>query len=657
MGTVSTRMRRPVPPSRAAVRRTADHDLDDEQSTQHHRRPTAPLSLTGAIVQAKLAVGPAADPYEREADAVADGVVQTLSGRSDASAVNTTETAARQARVQRSATIGSAGGAVDSDTDRAIQSSRGGGSGLPADARSKMEHAFGADFSAIRVHQGSQAADLSDRIQAKAFTVGRDVYFRDGLPDVNTASGQHLLAHELTHTIQQGGVAQRRDGNSAPEVQRRADTTVQRLMPTKKFVENAVGPAVDDKKTLFGGLKEKSKLYKPILARLEAVDGWLRRTKFAHDDPAAADKQLATYNYFLDDLEKALLAFITHKGKQRRPSRDIKKKLAYMQSLLGQIGRERVVAAESSRNYQRGIDVGATWMGVVMNSSSGDQLAAPAAVDLRHATEGDSFGGGINQVTQYTKNGVTSGFKEEQGAPKRVDEMTDEEQMTEGATSYAFEDFEMPFDRDPQMAKRDVAMARLDQLLRGGVIARAELAYKGVKTGSIMDWSTGRKAADVKGEVEVDDPELQRLMSRMQMIDIIAMQADRHAGNFVLHVEGGRVVGLTGIDNDLSFGKRTAIDKGRQEFNPLQKYVDKDMAERILRLDPNDLRWALGALLSPGEITAALKRLELLKEKLKEVQSAGGFLKPNEWTAEVARGMLEENSIGYYAKAHAHLGG
>ncbi|BAN01347.1 eCIS core domain-containing protein [Ilumatobacter coccineus] len=655
MGTMSTRMRRPAPSKTAPQR---ERRSDDTEQQDLPRRPTAPLGLTGAIAQAKLAVGPASDPFEREADAVADSVVRRLSGGSSAAttAPDAVDHPARPTRVQRSATIGAAGGTVDNDTDRAIQSSRGGGSALPVEARAKMEHAFGADFGQIRVHQGARAAELSDRIQAKAFTVGRDVYFRDGMPDVGTASGQHLLAHELTHTIQQGSVSQRRDTDGAADVRRTADTTVQRLMPTKKWVENAVGPAIDDKKTLFGGLKEKSKLYKPILARLQAVDNWLRRTKFAHDDPAAADKQLATYNFFLDDLEKALLAFITHKGKQRRPSHDIKKKLAYMQSLLGQIGRERVVAAESSRSYQRGIDMGATWMGVVMNASSGAELAAPAAVDLRHATEGDSFGGGINQVTQYTKSGVMSGFKEQQGAPKRSSEMTEIEQMTEGATTYAFEDFDMPFDRDPEMAKRDVAMARLDQLLRGGVIARAELAFKGVKSGSIMDWSTGKKAADVKGQVQADDPELQRLMSRMQMIDIIAMQADRHAGNFMLHVESGRVVGLTGIDNDLSFGKRTAIDKGRQEFNPLQKYVDKDMAERILRLDPNDLRWALGALLSPGEITAALKRLELLKVKLKEVQSAGGFLNPNEWTAEVARGMLEENSIGYYAKAHAHLG-
>ncbi len=67
------------------------------------------------------------------------------------------------------------------------------------------EPAFGTDFGAVRLHDGAAASDLNDRIQAKAFTTGNDISFRDGLPDTSTSDGQHLLAHELTHTIQQRG--------------------------------------------------------------------------------------------------------------------------------------------------------------------------------------------------------------------------------------------------------------------------------------------------------------------------------------------------------------------------------------------------------------------------------------------------------------------
>lgn len=66
-----------------------------------------------------------------------------------------------------------------------------------------MELAFGADFGAVRVHAGPEASELNQRIQATAFTTGNDIYFRDGMPDTSSSSGQELLAHELTHTIQQ----------------------------------------------------------------------------------------------------------------------------------------------------------------------------------------------------------------------------------------------------------------------------------------------------------------------------------------------------------------------------------------------------------------------------------------------------------------------
>jgi hypothetical protein len=190
------------------------------------------FELSAAIAQAKLCVGPAVDPYEREADAVADSVVKSIRSGGAASsgrAARRTEPAAQRIR-RRAGSIGAAGGEVDGDTDRAIQSSRGGGAALPGDARSQMETAFGADFSGVRVHEGAQAADLSNRIQARAFTVGSDVYFRDGMPDTDSASGQHLLAHELTHTIQQGGASTfggpQRVMSAGSVVQRRHEGTI-----------------------------------------------------------------------------------------------------------------------------------------------------------------------------------------------------------------------------------------------------------------------------------------------------------------------------------------------------------------------------------------------------------------------------------------------
>jgi hypothetical protein len=72
--------------------------------------------------------------------------------------------------------------------------------------RSKMEGAFGADFSGVRVHTGAEAATLSESLQARAFTTGNDVFFGKG---ADPSSSPELLAHELTHVVQQGDGAQR----------------------------------------------------------------------------------------------------------------------------------------------------------------------------------------------------------------------------------------------------------------------------------------------------------------------------------------------------------------------------------------------------------------------------------------------------------------
>lgn len=88
--------------------------------------------------------------------------------------------------------------------ESSLQSSKGKGSSLPDNARSSLENRFGADFSGVRVHTDSNAVQMNREINAQAFTHGNDIYFNAGKYNPHTSSGGHLLAHELTHTIQQG---------------------------------------------------------------------------------------------------------------------------------------------------------------------------------------------------------------------------------------------------------------------------------------------------------------------------------------------------------------------------------------------------------------------------------------------------------------------
>lgn len=92
---------------------------------------------------------------------------------------------------------------VTSDLEDHIQSMRGGGQPLPASTRAFFEPRFGYDFSGIRVHTDSQAGDVAQRLNAQAFTLRQDVFFGAGRYQPDTSQGRWLLAHELTHTIQQ----------------------------------------------------------------------------------------------------------------------------------------------------------------------------------------------------------------------------------------------------------------------------------------------------------------------------------------------------------------------------------------------------------------------------------------------------------------------
>jgi hypothetical protein len=94
----------------------------------------------------------------------------------------------------------------------------GGGRPLPDAVRSKMETAFGADFSAVRVHVGPQA----ERIGALAFTTGTDIYFAPGRYQPDSTHGQQLLGHELAHVVQQRQGRVRSSGSGIAVVQDRA---------------------------------------------------------------------------------------------------------------------------------------------------------------------------------------------------------------------------------------------------------------------------------------------------------------------------------------------------------------------------------------------------------------------------------------------------
>ncbi len=114
-----------------------------------------------------------------------------------------------------------------------LSQTKGGGSTLAECTRTPMEDAFGTGFSGVKVHTGSHAVQMNKELHAQAFTHGSDIYFNEGKYSPASNEGRHLLAHELTHVIQQGGSDHSDAGNNPGQISKKssvnADGFIQRL--------------------------------------------------------------------------------------------------------------------------------------------------------------------------------------------------------------------------------------------------------------------------------------------------------------------------------------------------------------------------------------------------------------------------------------------
>jgi len=178
--------------------------------------------LHGPRLQPKLTVGPPGDAYEREADRVADAVMRMPEpeGRVQRACAECEEEMQRQPAtekeeededktLQAKETPGQIP-EVTPDLESRIAALRGGGEPLPSSERAFFEPRFGQEFGDVRIHSGPEAADLAQRVQARAFTLGDSIVFGAGQYAPGDGAGRQLLAHELTHVVQQGREQARR---------------------------------------------------------------------------------------------------------------------------------------------------------------------------------------------------------------------------------------------------------------------------------------------------------------------------------------------------------------------------------------------------------------------------------------------------------------
>jgi len=225
--------------------------LNLQHKTSHETEPTGVspvvhemLSFPGAV-QTKLTINEPGDQYEQEADRVADQVVRSQETEEDSETdsrlqpqtpsiqpypTENRSTLHRQTKdleaedekeklikqredeeetIQMKSFSGRSP-MVNSTLPAQLAATQGGGRSLPQATLSFMESRFAHDFSSVQIHTDSQAAAISRQLNAKAFTHGQHVYFGSGQYQPDTSAGQLLLAHELTHVVQQTGGSKHR---------------------------------------------------------------------------------------------------------------------------------------------------------------------------------------------------------------------------------------------------------------------------------------------------------------------------------------------------------------------------------------------------------------------------------------------------------------
>jgi hypothetical protein len=156
--------------------------------------------IRSKAVQAKLRIGQPGDVYEQEADRVTDEVMRMPEPEMQRQVDEEEEEEEEmlQAKSREDATP-----EVSNNLESQINAIKGGGRPLAKSERAYFEPRFGTDFSQVRLHTDSQAAESTRPVNAKAYTLGQDVVFGAGQYAPGTSEGRRLMAHELTHVVQQ----------------------------------------------------------------------------------------------------------------------------------------------------------------------------------------------------------------------------------------------------------------------------------------------------------------------------------------------------------------------------------------------------------------------------------------------------------------------
>lgn len=254
---------------------------------------SAKQSVAASCVQTKLIVGAENSRHEQEADNVATSVVKSQNQKSS----GTKQMLGSISSADNTQIQGKGIDESDSNLDKQIQETKGGGQSLDKNTRSEMETGFGVDFKGIKIHTGSKAVQMNQSLGAEAFAQGNDIYFNQGKYNPSSKGGKHLLAHELTHTVQQKKSSQNN------QVSLKRDPNAQDKLQLTKFQVYKVMLEAKRKETMLG-IQER------IDSQMPGMETNLAKKDLPAGDRAMLEKykkdRLATWEKWIADIDAAI---------------------------------------------------------------------------------------------------------------------------------------------------------------------------------------------------------------------------------------------------------------------------------------------------------------------------------------------------------------
>jgi hypothetical protein len=216
---------------------------------------------------------------------------------------------------------------------------------------------------------------------------------------------------------------------------------------------------------------------------------------------------------------------------------------------------------------------------------------------------------------------------------------------------------------DPQIAMRNLATCDVAQLLGFNVVPHTEIGSRTPpppppnqppQLGLVMSRAQGKQGAK-SPDALFGNPDVRREVTKLQLLDHLVGQGDRHGNNYFIHVDSNGKATVTGIDNDQCFGKDlhdpNGIARGPGEESRgfrgtlLPPVIDTEMAKAFEDMTPESLEATLTGKLNPAEIAAAKDRLAGIKQHIATLRSTGMIIRPDQWGSErVANALNSSNS-------------